>query len=224
MGVDMEKLDLIRPMNGQDALDAMRMIAESGLYSIVCLDSVAALVTQEEMESSASDHNIAPVAQLMSSLLKKMVHPLYKTNTVAIFINQTRLKPMTMFGNPTQSTGGKALRFYASIRLEVKRNEFIKNGTDVVGSRIAVVVQKNKVAAPFEKANFDFYFNDDTQFGIDSSTELIDAGLALGAIERHGSSWFHFGEEKFNGREALKKRIAGDADFKSQLYDRVISV
>ena len=219
VGVDLKKLDLIRPPTGEIALDVMLDLLTCGDYALVLLDSVAALVAQAEMESAMDDTQIAPIARMMAKLLKKSVHAIYSTQSVAMFINQTRHKPMVMFGKTTQATGGKAIKFYASIILEVKRNEYLKDSNKkIVGNRMHCYIEKNKCAAPFQTAEFDFYYGRGAEHGVDNLGAMIDMAIKQGFIKKQGSSWYVWKDKKYNGKKALAVVFEDIVEF-DELYD-----
>ena len=200
IGVKLEDLLISQPDNGEQALDIVETLVRSNGLDLIVIDSVAALTPRNEIEGEMGDSHMGLHARLMSQALRKLTAIISKTNTTVIFINQIRMKIGVMFGNPETTTGGNALKFYASIRIEVRRSAQIKNGDKIVGNRTKVKIVKNKVAPPFKVAEFDIMYNE----GISASGDLLDTGTALGVIEKSGNT-FMFGEVKLGvGRENSK--------------------
>lgn len=212
IGVDVDNLIVIKPETGEDALDVlMDLVYDKKIgkarkaFDLIVFDSVAALVTQAELEGDINQQFIAPIGQKMSSALKKLVHWLYVTNTTVIFINQTRTKPMMFAGKTTVPTGGKALAFYASIRLQVKITESVVVDGLKTGMQSEVYVYKNSVAAPYKTATFTFSFYS----GLDFMQQMIEKALEYEIIKKE-SSWFYFGDKKWNGKSAMQASIKED--------------
>ncbi|MFZ2187020.1 MAG: recombinase RecA [Candidatus Moraniibacteriota bacterium] len=200
IGVNINDLLISQPDNGEQALDIVETLVRSNMVDVIVVDSVAALVPKAEIEGEMGDHHVGRQARLMSQALRKLTAIIARSNVVVIFINQIRMKIGVMFGNPETTTGGQALKFYSSVRIEVRRSAQIKRGEEVVGNRVKAKVVKNKVAAPFRTAEFDIMYNE----GISFSGDLLDAGVLYGAVKKSGNS-FIFGEVKLGaGRESAK--------------------
>jgi recombination protein RecA len=200
IGVNINELLISQPDAGEQALDIVETLVRSNVVDVVVVDSVAALVPRAEIEGDMGDQHIGRQARLMSQALRKLTPIVAKSNTVVIFINQIRMKIGVMFGNPETTTGGQALKFYSSVRIEVRRSAQIKSGEQVVGNRVKVKVVKNKVAPPFQTTEFDIMYNE----GISRSGDLLDTGVKLDVIKKSGNS-YSFGEEKLGvGREKAK--------------------
>jgi len=200
LGVKIEDLLISQPDNGEQALEITETLIRSNALDVVIVDSVAALVPRAEIEGEMGDSMMGVQARLMSQALRKLTGVVSKSKTILIFINQIRMKIGVMFGNPETTTGGNALKFYSSVRLDIRRKAAIKRGEENIGNRVAVKVVKNKVAPPFKVAEFDLMFGS----GVDVEGELIDLGINYGVIEKAGS-WLSYGEEKIGqGREGAK--------------------
>ena len=200
IGVKLEDLLISQPDNGEQALDICETLVRSNGLDLIVIDSVAALTPRNEIEGEMGDSHMGLQARLMSQALRKLTAIISKTSTTVIFINQIRMKIGVMFGNPETTTGGNALKFYASVRIEVRRNAQIKNGDKIIGNRVKAKIVKNKVAAPFKIAEFDIMYNE----GISASGDLLDTGVLMGVIEKNGNT-YSFGDVKFGvGKETAK--------------------
>jgi len=217
LGVDVENLLISQPSTGEEALEVMDALIRSNAVSIVVLDSVAALVPKAEIEGEMGDSHMGLQARLMSQGLRKMTGSLSKTNTAAIFINQLREKIGVMFGNPETQPGGRALKFYSSVRLDVRRVETLKNGTDMVGIRTRVKVVKNKVAPPFKQAEFDIMFGQ----GISRSGSIVDIGTELEMIKKAGAFYSYNGERIGQGRENAKTYLDQNPHLMDEIENRI---
>ena len=217
LGVDIENLLISQPDNGEQALEVTDHLIRSGALDIVVIDSVAALTPKAEIEGEMGDSRMGLQARLMSQALRKLAANISKTNTCCIFINQLREKIGVMFGNPETTTGGNALKFYSSVRLDIRRISQIKEGEDVIGNRTRVKVVKNKVAPPFRKAEFDIMFGE----GISRTGEIIDIGVDKGIITKSGS-WFSYGETRLGqGREAVRQILKDNPELMEELSAKV---
>jgi recombination protein RecA len=200
IGVRLNDLLISQPDTGEQALDIVETLVRSNAVDIIVIDSVAALTPRAEIEGEMGDSHMGLHARLMSQALRKLTAIISKTSTTVIFINQIRMKIGVMFGNPETTTGGNALKFYASVRIEVRRNAQIKNGDKIIGNRVKAKIVKNKVAAPFKVAEFDIMYNE----GISASGDLLDTGVLMGVIEKSGNT-YSFGDVKFGvGKETAK--------------------
>ncbi len=217
LGVDVENLLISQPDNGEQALDIADNLIRSGAIDIIVIDSVAALTPKAEIEGEMGDNKLGLQARLMSQALRKLTSSISKTKTCVIFINQLREKIGVMFGNPETTTGGNALKFYASIRVDIRKISQIKEGDEVSGIRARVKVVKNKVAPPFRKAEFDIMYG----LGISKSGEIIDLGTELNVIKKSGS-WFSYGDSKLGqGRGAVKKLIEDNPELFDELEIKI---
>ena len=217
LGVNLETLLISQPDNGEQALEIADNLIRSGAIDIVVIDSVAALTPKAEIEGEMGENKVGLQARLMSQALRKLTANISKTNTCCIFINQLREKIGIMFGNPETTTGGNALKFYASVRLDIRRTTQIKDGEEALGNHVKVKVVKNKMAPPFKKAEFDIVFGE----GISHSSELVDLGVELGIIQTSGS-WFSYNDSKLaQGREAVKKLLQDNPELAEEIEARI---
>ena len=217
IGVDIDNLYISQPDNGEQALEITETMVRSGAVDIVIVDSVAALVPKAEIEGDMGDSKMGLQARLMSQALRKLTAAINKTNTTCIFINQLRDKIGVMFGNPETTTGGNALKFYASVRLDIRSIGKLKDGDDIKGNQVRVKVVKNKVAPPFRKAEFDIMFGE----GISKAGEIIDLGAELNIIKKSGS-WYSYNDTKLGqGRDAAKQCVADNPELADELSDLI---
>ena len=217
LGVDVENLWISQPDNGEQALEIAEQLIRSSAVDIVVIDSVAALTPKAEIEGDMGDSKMGLQARLMSQALRKLTGAINKTNTTCIFINQLRDKIGVMFGNPETTTGGNALKFYASVRLDIRKIGSLKDGDEVKGNQVRVKVVKNKVAPPFRKAEFDIMFGE----GISKAGEIVDLGVDLGIIKKSGS-WFSYNDSKLGqGRDAAKQCISDNPELADELSEQI---
>ena len=217
IGVDVDNLPLSQPDTGEQALEICETLVRSGCIDVVVIDSVAALVPRAEIEGEMGDSHVGLQARLMSQALRKLAPVVSKSNTICIFINQLREKVGVMFGNPETTPGGRALKFYASVRLDVRKVETLRNGTDVVGSHTRVKVVKNKVAPPFKEAEFDIMYGK----GVSSEGCILDLGVENNIIDKSGS-WFAYNGAKIaQGRDAAKQYLIDHPDIKDEIEDKI---
>ena len=226
LGVKVEDLLISQPDTGEQALEITAALVRSGAIDVIVVDSVAALVPRAEIEGEMGDSYVGLHARLMSQALRKLTGAIGKTNTIVIFINQLREKVGVMYGNPEVTTGGRALKFYASVRIDVRRIEALKNGSEIIGNRTRAKVVKNKMAPPFREAEFDIMYGE----GIAHAGELIDLGVKLDLVQKAGS-WFSMGETRIGqGREAAKNYLHDNPEVAEKLeadirknFDRLLS-
>jgi recombination protein RecA len=217
LGVDIENLLISQPDNGEQALEIADNLIRSGAVDIVVIDSVAALTPKAEIEGEMGDSQMGLQARLMSKALRKLTGSISKAKCTCIFINQLRDKIGVMFGNPETTTGGNALKFYSSIRIDIRRSSQIKDGEEVIGNQIKVKIVKNKVAPPFRKAEFDIMYGE----GISKVGEILDLGVELNIIKKSGS-WFSYGETKLGqGRDAVKGLLADNPELTNELEEKI---
>ena len=220
LGVDINSLYVSQPDSGEQALDITDSLVRSGGVDIIVIDSVAALTPKAELDGEMGDSHVGLLARLMSQAMRKLTAAINKSNTCVIFINQLRDKVGVMYGNPETTTGGKALKFYSSIRLDVRKVETIKEGDSVIGSRTRVKVVKNKLAAPFKQAEFDIIYGR----GISREGCLLDLAISFGVIEKSGS-WFSYNGEKIGqGKETVKRYLAENEDIRKEVEQKVMSI
>jgi len=217
LGVDIENLLISQPDNGEQALEITDHLIRSGAVDIIIIDSVAALTPKSEIEGEMGDSKMGLQARLMSQALRKLTANISKTKTCCIFINQLREKIGIMFGNPETTTGGNALKFYASVRIDIRRIGQIKDSEDVKGNRTRVKIVKNKLAPPFKKAEFDIMFG----VGISKSGEIVDLGVDFEIVKKSGS-WFSYGDTKLGqGREAVKQLLIDNPELADELEEKI---
>ena len=217
LGVDVDNLYISQPDNGEQALEIADHLISSGAVDLVVIDSVAALTPKSEIEGEMGDSKMGLHARLMSQALRKLTATISKTQCTVIFINQIRMKIGVMFGNPETTTGGNALKFYSSIRLDIRRIGAIKNGEDIIGNRTRVKVVKNKVAPPFRKVEFDIMFGE----GVSRSGEVLDKAVDLDVVNKAGS-WFSYGDTKLGqGRDAVKQMIADNPELALEIETKI---
>ena len=217
LGVDIDELILSQPDSGEQALEIAEMLASSGAIDLLIVDSVAALVPQAELDGEMGDNSVGMQARLMSKAMRKLAGTLNKNNCTIIFINQLREKVGVMYGNPETTSGGRALKFYASIRLDIRRTEAIKTGSDVTGNTCRIKVVKNKVAPPFKQCEIDIIYGK----GISKDSEILDRAVELGIIKKSGA-WFEYNGSKIaQGREIAKEYIHSNSDVKEELLKAI---
>ena len=217
LGVNTDDLLISQPDNGEQALETADQLIRSSAIDIIVIDSVAALTPKAEIEGDMGDNKVGLQARLMSQALRKLTSSISKTNTTCIFINQLREKIGIMFGNPETTTGGNALKFYASVRLDIRRVTTLKDGDTPIGNQVRVKIVKNKVAPPFRKAEFEITFGE----GISRVGEIVDLGVELGILKKSGS-WFSYGETRLGqGRDAVKKLIKDNPELSEEIEAQI---
>jgi recombination protein RecA len=217
LGVDVDNLLISQPDYGEQGLEIADRLILSGALDVVVIDSVAALVPKGELEGEMGDSKMGLQARLMSQALRKLTATISKTNTICIFINQLREKIGVMFGNPETTTGGNALKFYSSVRLDIRRMAQIKDGEEAVGNRVKVKVAKNKVAPPFRTVEFDIVFGE----GISKTGEIIDMGVELGIVQKSGS-WFSYNGDKLGqGRDTVKQLLRDNPELANEIESKI---
>ena len=219
IGVDIDELLISQPDTGEQALEITDMLVRSGALDVVVIDSVAALTPRAEIEGEMGDSHVGLQARLMSQALRKLTANLNRTQTICIFINQLREKIGVMFGSPETTPGGRALKFYSSVRLDIRRIESIKDGVEVVGNRTRVKVVKNKVAPPFRQAEFDIMYGK----GISREGSLLDIGVDLGIVKKSGAWYTYEGEQLGQGRENAKGFLIDNPEVMVEISDRILS-
>ncbi len=217
LGVDIDSLLVSQPDSGEQALEIAEALVRSGAIDIIVVDSVAALTTRAEIEGEMGDNHVGQLARLMSQAMRKLTGALSKSNCSAIFINQLREKIGVMYGNPETTTGGRALKFYSSVRIDVRKIETLKNGSEIIGSRTRAKVVKNKVAPPFREAEFDVIYGK----GISKVGEIVDMGLELEVLKRSGA-WFYYGETRIGqGKDNVKQLFEDNPEFAAEIEEKV---
>lgn len=217
LGVNIDELLISQPDTGEQALEIAEALVRSGAVDVIVIDSVAALVPKNELEGDMGDSHVGLQARLMSQALRKLAGAISKSKTIAIFINQIREKVGVMFGNPETTTGGRALKFYATVRLEVRRAEALKQGNDVIGNRTRIKVVKNKVAPPFRQADVDIMFGE----GISREGSIVDMAADIDIIQKSGA-WYSFGDERLGqGRENVKQFLKEHAEVSNEIEQQV---
>ncbi|MBD3878806.1 MAG: recombinase RecA [Quinella sp. 1Q5] len=217
LGVDVDNLLLSQPDTGEQGLDIVEALVRSGAVDIIVVDSVAALVPKSEIDGEMGDAQVGLHARMMSKAMRKMAGVISKTDTIVVFINQVREKVGVMFGNPEVTTGGRALKFYSTIRLEVRKGEPIKQGSEQVGNRVKIKVSKNKVAPPFRAAEFDLIFGE----GYSQLSSVIDMGVAFDILSKAGAYIYYNGTKLGNGKENAKKYLTEHPDLAKEIEDKI---
>lgn len=217
LGVNIDELILSQPGNGEEALDIVETLASSGAIDIIIVDSVAALVPQAELDGEMSDNQVGLHARLMSKAMRKLAGILNSNACTVVFINQLREKVGVIYGNPETTTGGRALKFYASVRIDIRRSEAIKSGNSIIGNTVNVKIVKNKVAPPFKNCQIDIIFGK----GISKNAEILEIGVAKGILTKSGS-WFEYNGNRFaNGKDAAKNYLDDHPDFAQELQEKI---
>ena len=219
IGVDIDNLYISQPDSGEQALEITETMVRSGAIDIIVVDSVAALTPKAEIDGDMGDSHVGLQARLMSQALRKLTAVISKSNCTVIFINQLREKVGVMFGNPETTTGGRALKFYSSVRLDVRRIEQLKQSGETIGNRTRIKVVKNKIAPPFKEAEFDIMYGE----GISHTGEIVDLGVKTGVLKRSGA-WFYYGEQRLGqGRDNAKVTLAENPDLAKEISDKVMA-
>lgn len=216
LGVDIDNLLISQPDTGEQALEITEQLVRSGALDVVVVDSVAALLPRSELEGEMGDSSVGVIARLMSQALRKLAGTVSKTRCIVIFINQLREKIGVMYGNPETTPGGRALKYFSSVRIDVRRVETIKNGSQAIGNRTKAKIIKNKVAPPFKEAEFDIIYGE----GISKIGEIIDMGVKLDLIDKSGA-WFTVGETRLQGREAVKTYLKENPEVADELEEKI---
>ena len=216
VGVNIEDLLISQPDTGEDALAITETLVRSGAVDVVVVDSVAALVPRSEIEGEMGDSSVGVIARLMSQALRKLAGSISKTNCIVVFINQLREKIGVMYGNPETTPGGRALKYFSSVRIDVRRIESLKNGSEIVGNRTRAKIVKNKVAPPFKEAEFDIMYGE----GISKVGEILDLGAKLELIDKSGA-WFTIGDARIQGRDAAKQYLKDNPDVADELEEKI---
>lgn len=220
LGIDVENLLISQPDDGEQALEIADHLIRSGALDVVVIDSVAALIPRAELEGEMGESKMGLHARLMSQALRKLTGSINKSNTICIFINQLREKIGVMFGNPETTTGGNALKFYASVRLDIRRIGALKDGVNIMGNRVRVKVAKNKVAPPFKQAEFDIMYGQ----GVSRVGEIVDIGVELDVVKKSGS-WFSYGDTKLGqGRDSVKQLLLDNPELAEEIQDKIKAV
>ena len=220
LGVDIDSLLVAQPDSGEQALEIAEALVRSGAIQLLVIDSVAALVTKAEIDGEMGDSHVGQLARLMSQAMRKLAGALSKTGCAAIFINQLREKIGVMYGNPETTPGGRALKFYSSVRIDVRKGEAIKDGADVIGNTTRAKIVKNKVAPPFKTAEFDIIYGK----GISHTGEILDAGVELGILRKSGA-WFYYGETRLGqGRDNAKQLFEDNPELAEEIENKIIAV
>src|SRR3982075_737434 len=220
IGVKIDDLLISQPDTGEQALEIVEVLVRSGAVDVIVIDSVAALVPKAEIEGEMGDSHMGLQARLMSQALRKLTHNLNRSRTICIFINQLREKIGVMFGSPETTPGGRALKFYSSVRLDIRRVESIKDGTEIIGNRARVKVAKNKVAPPFRMAEFDIMYGK----GISREGSLLDVGIDLGIVKKSGAWFTYEGEQLGQGREKAKQFLTENIDLMFEISEKIKDV
>ena len=219
LGVDIDSLLVSQPDSGEQALEIAEALVRSGAVDIIVIDSVAALVTRAEIDGEMGDNHVGQLARLMSQALRKLAGSLSKSNCAAIFINQLREKIGVMYGNPETTPGGRALKFYSSVRIDVRKGDAIKEGTELIGTHTRAKIVKNKVAPPFKTAEFDIMYGK----GICHTGEIVDAGVELGIVKKSGA-WFYYGETRLGqGRDNVKKLFEDNPELAEEIENKIMA-
>jgi len=219
IGVNNKELLISQPNSAEEALEITDHLVASGALDIIVIDSVAALVPRAELEGEMGDYHIGAQARLMSQALRKLTATVHKTNTTCIFINQLREKVGVIFGSPEVTPGGRALKFYSSVRIDLRRSESIKIGEELIGNKVRVRVVKNKVAPPFKKAEIEILYNE----GISKESEILDLGVIKNIIEKSGSFYSFEGERLGQGRESVRKFLKNNPDISKKIEDLILN-
>ena len=219
IGVNNKELLILQPNSAEEALEITDHLVASGALDIIVVDSVAALVPRAELEGEMGDYHVGAQARLMSQALRKLTATIHKTNTTCIFINQLREKVGVIFGSPEVTPGGRALKFYSSVRIDLRRSESIKIGEDLIGNKVRVRVVKNKVAPPFKKAELEILYNE----GISKEAELLDIGVTKNIIEKNGSFYSFEGERLGQGRESVRKFLKNNPKISDKIEDLIMN-